>query len=168
MAAYFRVNARSSSAPKLPFKPCARAPVRSHPRKGPVGERKRVPSGIRPRRRAGIGDRAQDRLHGRIPASGAPAPRCADPCSALRRPRRWRCTFKPVHRYLRLGSCALGRATCDGCILSSQRMVIFGAEAALYIKGLRRCKETCGWPTDHGRVLRDERYGPLIATCGTK
>ena len=29
--------------------------------------------------------RALDRLHGRIPVNGAPAPRSADPCSAFRR-----------------------------------------------------------------------------------
>ena len=62
------------------------APARSHPRKRGASEGgRRFPPGSDPA--DAQGDRlmcAHDRLHGRIPINGAPAPRCADPCSTLR------------------------------------------------------------------------------------
>ena len=64
----------------------SRTPPRSHPRKRGASEGGRgFPLGSDPAdaqrdRRV----RAHDRLHRRIPARGAPAPRCADPCSTLR------------------------------------------------------------------------------------
>ena len=63
-----------------------RTPTRSHPRKRGASEGGRgFPLGS-----DSVGahwDRrtsAHDRHHGRIPINGAPAPRCADPCSTLR------------------------------------------------------------------------------------
>ena len=50
---------------------------------------------LTPATRAGAATTRLDQLHGRIPTSGAPAPRCADPCSALRG------TWRPLSGHLR-------------------------------------------------------------------
>ena len=81
--AWMRPRSATLGAPN-PRDSCT--PTRSHPRKRGASEGGRgFPLGSDPvdahwdRRTS-----AHDRHHGRIPINGAPAPRCADPCSALR------------------------------------------------------------------------------------
>ena len=81
--AWMRPRSATRSAPNPRD---SRTPPRSNPRKRGASEGGRgAPLGSDPAeahrdRRF----RAHDRLHGRIPIDGAPAPRCADPCSTLR------------------------------------------------------------------------------------
>ena len=84
LCAWMRPRNATGNAPN-PRDSCP--PPRSHPRKRGASEGGRgLPLGSDPvdaQRDRHV--RAHDRLHGRIPVNGAPAPRCADPCSALRR-----------------------------------------------------------------------------------
>ena len=76
-----------------------RSAPRSHPHRWARCRAEQVPSRcvrwMRPRKRARACTTRHVRLHGRIPASGAPAPRCAGPCSALR------CSLLRPARYAR-------------------------------------------------------------------
>ena len=91
-------------------------PPRSHPRKRGASEGGRgLPLGSDPAdaqrdRRV----RAHDRLHRRIPASGAPAPRFAEPCSALRRS----LLHAPVRRRFWLQPFGLARVLAHGVVVS--------------------------------------------------
>jgi hypothetical protein len=82
LCAWMRPRSATRSAPNPRD---SRAPPRSHPRKRGASEGGRgTPWDLTPQTRMGSAIRAHDRLHGRIPIDGAPAPRCADPCSTLR------------------------------------------------------------------------------------
>jgi hypothetical protein len=83
--AYFAWMRPRSATLGAPIPRDSRAPARSHPRKRARRRAEEGPLwGSDPADARGSAITRHDQLHGRIPASGAPAPRCADPCSTFR------------------------------------------------------------------------------------